>query len=91
VGLKSNGTHQLLAYNDVNILGDSIDTIKKNTETLIDASWEVGLEINAWKFSSGRTTSGLSSTTQFHRVSFIYSTLNMSIFFNIPDICDHVP
>jgi hypothetical protein len=30
----------------VNLLGDNIDTIKKTTETLIDASKEVGLEIN---------------------------------------------
>jgi hypothetical protein len=45
-----NGTHQLLAYTDyVNLLGDNIDTIKKNTETLIDASKEVGLEINIEK------------------------------------------
>jgi hypothetical protein len=50
VGLKLNGTTQLLAYAaDVNLLGDSIDTIKKNTETLIDASKEVGLEINVEK------------------------------------------
>jgi hypothetical protein len=48
--LKLNGTHQLLAYaDDVNLLGDIIDTIKKNTETLIDASKEVGLEINVEK------------------------------------------
>jgi hypothetical protein len=47
VGLKLNGTHRLLAYaDDVNLLGDNIDTIKKNAETVIDASKEVGLEIN---------------------------------------------
>jgi hypothetical protein len=33
----------------VNLLGDNIDTIKKNTETLMDANKEVGLEINAEK------------------------------------------
>jgi hypothetical protein len=50
VGLKLNGTHQLLAYADVvNLLEDNIDTIKKNTESLIDASKEVGLEIKVEK------------------------------------------
>jgi hypothetical protein len=47
VGLKLNGTHQLLAYaDDVNLLGDNIDTLQKSTGTLINASKEVGLEIN---------------------------------------------
>jgi hypothetical protein len=50
MGLKLNGTHQLLAYNDdANLLGDNINTINKNTETLIDASKEVGLEVNVVK------------------------------------------
>jgi hypothetical protein len=49
VGLKLNGTHQQLVYaDDVNLLGDNIDAIKKNMEILIDASKEVGLEVN-WK------------------------------------------
>jgi hypothetical protein len=30
----------------VNLLGDNIGTIEKNTETLIDPSYEVGLEVN---------------------------------------------
>ena len=37
-GLKLNGTHQFLVYaDDVNILGGSVDTIKKNTEALVVA------------------------------------------------------
>jgi hypothetical protein len=49
VGLKLN-VNQRLAYADgVNILGDNIVTIKKNTGTLIDATKKVGLEINVEK------------------------------------------
>jgi hypothetical protein len=46
VGLKLIGTHQLLVYADhVNLLS----TMKENTEDLIAASEEVGLEVNAEK------------------------------------------
>jgi hypothetical protein len=52
VGLKLNWTHELLAYvDDVNLLEDNIETINKNTETLIEVSKEVGLEINVDKLS----------------------------------------
>jgi hypothetical protein len=38
MGLKLNGTCQLLVYaDDVNVLGDNIDTIKENIDILIDA------------------------------------------------------
>jgi hypothetical protein len=51
VGLKLNGTHQLLAYaDDVNLLGDNIDTIKKNTGTLIDATEGVLLQCSGGRY-----------------------------------------
>ena len=41
-GLKLNGTHQLLAYaDDVNILGGSVHTVKKNAEALVAATKEI--------------------------------------------------
>jgi hypothetical protein len=47
VGLKLNGTHRLLVCaDDVSILGYNIVTVKKNTQTLINASKEIGLEVN---------------------------------------------
>jgi hypothetical protein len=45
-----NGTHQLLVYaNDVNIMGRSIHSIKKNVEDVMIASKEIDLEVNAEK------------------------------------------
>jgi hypothetical protein len=45
-----NRKHQLLAYaDDVHVVGENIDTIKKNKEALLDASKEVGLQVNPEK------------------------------------------
>jgi hypothetical protein len=48
--LKLNGTHQHLAFaNDVNTVEGNINTVKKNTEALLDVSKEAGLEGNLEK------------------------------------------
>jgi len=48
-GLKLNGTHQVLVYaDDVNILDGSV----QNTGTLVVASREIGLEVNAVNLST---------------------------------------
>jgi hypothetical protein len=53
VGLKLNGTHQLMVCaDDVNLPGDNMDTTKKNTKSLFDASEEVGLEVRQRKVST---------------------------------------
>jgi len=49
-GLKLRGTGQLLAYaDDINILGWSVRTVKKNIEALVVASKENVPEVNADK------------------------------------------
>jgi hypothetical protein len=49
-GLKLNGTHQLLVYaDDANTLDGSVHTIRRNTEALVIASKERGLEVNTEK------------------------------------------
>jgi hypothetical protein len=48
-GLKLNRTCQLLTYADDDIVGGNVDTIKKNAGSLLDASKEVGLEVNPEK------------------------------------------
>jgi hypothetical protein len=53
--LKFNSTHQLLAYaDDVKIVGENRDTVKENTEALLDASKEVGVEVNRAKILMSR-------------------------------------
>ena len=48
--MKLNGTHQLLVYaNDINILGESVYNVEENTEALVVAGEEIGLEVNADK------------------------------------------
>jgi hypothetical protein len=50
IGLELNRAQLLLVYaDDVSLLGDSVNTIKENSETLVEVSRDIGLEINAEK------------------------------------------
>jgi hypothetical protein len=56
------------------LLGDSINTIKENTESRLEASWDIGLEINTVKtkymITSRRQYSGQNQNVRIANKSF---------------------
>jgi hypothetical protein len=73
--LELNGTHQILVNaDDVNLLEENINIRKKNAETLLDASKEIGVEVNSEKtnyvFMSRHQTAGQSNDIRVAKKSF---------------------
>jgi hypothetical protein len=81
-GLKVNGTYQLLVNAiGVDILGGSVHTAKGNAKSLIMASKEIGLEVNADKTkymvmsrdqNAGRSHSMKIDNSSFERVEELF-------------------
>ena len=50
LGLELNGKHQLLAYaDDVNMLGENLQTVREHVEIFIKAIKDIGLEVYSEK------------------------------------------
>jgi hypothetical protein len=59
-----------VSADDVNPLGNNVDTIKENTETLIANSEEVSLEVNAEKYTYIAVSSLECRTKSWHKDSY---------------------
>jgi hypothetical protein len=75
VVLELNGTHQQLVYaDDINLLGGDMDTVRENTEILLEVSRDINLEINTEKTKymilSGQQNSGRNLNIRIPNESF---------------------
>jgi hypothetical protein len=59
---KLNGINLLAYVDDVNIVGENVESVKKNKEAALDASKEGGLEVNPENLGKANITSAEGST-----------------------------
>jgi hypothetical protein len=87
VDLELNGIQQLFVYaDDINLLGGSINTITVVTKKFLEASRDVGLEINAEKTQhmisrhpkSGQNQNIRTANESFENVTFKYLGMTLT-------------
>ena len=96
IGLELNGKHQLLVYtDDVNMLGENLQTFRKNTEILLKASKDIGLEVNYEKTNDHISPTKCSTKSNYSNCKLPFENVEKFRYLgvtvtNTNDICEEI-
>ena len=86
--MKLIGTHQLIFYDDLNVLGANIFTMNENTEASVFISNEIGLELND-KNTKYMVMSRNQHAVKNHNIYIYIEVIKNLKDWNTSHICEH--